>query len=294
MVSTAKFSDFSFSLKASLAEFFAMTLFVYVGCATASFMSAANAVGGASVFETAVSTLPADSTVAQYISALQLAGNWGITTALAFGMGIAVFAYCTAHVSGGQLNPCVTLGLFATGHLGSVQAVANILAQYVGAIVGAACLYGTTPGAANATLGANGVSAGFKNGHALCGEAVMTCLLVFTVLQTCCEKKAIAKNLAPLAIGFSVFLGHTVLLPVDGCSINPARSFGPAALAGEWKNFWVFNVGPLIGCAVACLCHLVLATDWDTNTVGKKNVSNTVSNDNSGLNDTALRIETRL
>jgi MIP family channel proteins len=288
-----KFKDLSFSLKAFVAELFAMSLFVYLGCATASFMSTSSAVGGASVYETAVTTLPEDSKLSEYLAALQLAGSWGVTVALTFGLGIAVLVYCTAHVSGGQLNPVVTTCLFLTGNLGSVQAIANIVAQYLGAILGAAFLYGTTPNASNATLGSNSVSASFTNGQATMGEIVMTCLLVFTVLQTCCERRSVAKNMAPLAIGLSVVLGHFVMLPVDGCSINPARSFGPAALSGTWGNFWVFNVGPWVGGLFGVLCHLAMWLDWDTkiNAMGKKltHVSNTVSNDNNGLSDSALR-----
>lgn len=291
MVGTARFKDFSFSIKATIAEFMAMTLFVYLGCATAQFMGGATAVGGDSEWVLAGTVLLPRNELTSTLAALQLAGSWGITTALAFGMGIAVLAYCTAHISGGQLNPVVSLALFVTGNLGVVQTVANILAQYAGAILGAAFLYGTTPNAAAASLGANSVSPHFTNAQAMCGEIVMTCLLIFTVLQTCCEKKSIAKNMAPLAIGLSVFLGHTALLPVDGCSINPARSFGPAALAGEFDNFWVFTLGPIIGGLFGVLCHLALALDWDTNTLGKQlsSVTNTISNDNSGVNDKALR-----
>jgi MIP family channel proteins len=297
-----KFKDFSFSLKAFLAEFLAMMLFVYTGCATASFFSATSVISrtdwesGTSTGGVALSIGADNLTLDQYLAATMFAGSWGIITALSFGMGIAVLAYCTAHVSGGQLNPVVSTALFLTGNLGIVQALANIVAQYIGAILGAGILYGTTPDANAATLGANSVSHYFTSGQAVVGEAVMTCLLIFTVLQTCCERKSVAKNMAPLVIGFSVFLGHCALLPVDGCSINPTRSFGPAAVAGEWASFWVFNAGPWLGGLFGVACHLLLGLDWSLEhrvaAKGKKQgqgATNTSSNENSGVSDAALR-----
>ena len=61
------------------------------------------------------------------------------------------------------------------------------------------------------------------------------------VVHMCAVDKTSASGengLAPLAIGFAVFLGHSVLIPLDGCSINPARSLGPAVVSGTWTNFW--------------------------------------------------------
>lgn len=74
---------------------------------------------------------------------------------------------------------------------------------------------------------------------------VMTAVLVLVVLETAVNKRnSISKAQAPLAIGFAVFCAHAVLLPIDGCSINPARSLGPAIIAGVWPGtFWVFIVG---------------------------------------------------
>ncbi len=135
-----------------------------------------------------------------------------------------------AHLSGGHINPAVSFGLFLTGKLGVVQMIVNVIAQFIGALLGAGLLYGTVPGAPGPlNLGANAVSPGYSNWQAFLGEVLMTCVLMFTILMVATDAKAIAKNVAPLAIGFAVFLGHAVLIPVDGCSINPARSFGVAA-----------------------------------------------------------------
>lgn len=78
-------------------------------------------------------------------------------------------------MSGGQINPVVSTCLFLTGRMGPVQTIANIVAQYVGSILGAALLYGTVPGASESSLGSNAVSPTFTEGQAMVGEIVMTC-----------------------------------------------------------------------------------------------------------------------
>lgn len=67
-----------------------------------------------------------------------------------------------------------------------------------------------------------------------------TCSLCYVVHMTAIDKNSppSTNGLAPIAIGFAVFLGHSVLIPLDGCSINPARSFGPALVAGKWHGYW--------------------------------------------------------
>lgn len=164
------------------------------------------------------------------------------------------------------MNPAVTLALFLSGNVGIVQAVANIIAQLAGSILAAGFLYGMTPNAGESALGSNSISPGYKDSQAFLGEALMTALLCFTVLMTAVDKdnRLNVANLAPLAIGFSVFLAHAVMIPIDGCSINPARSFGPALVAGQWDSFWVFVVGPIVGSIFAVLLHFLLSYKWES------------------------------
>jgi glycerol uptake facilitator-like aquaporin len=207
----------------------------------------------------------------------------------------------TAHLSGGQLNPAVTAALAAVGSLPLAQAAANIIAQVAGAILAAALLAATIPKHARLTLGSNEIAPGIAWGNALCGEIIMTFVLVSVVLETAVNSKSQARAQAPLAIGFAVggfarqaavapapppttspslawqppltwqlgaiqvFCAHAVLLPIDGCSINPARSLGPAIVSGTWpRTFWVFVVGPLLGSMCAVPLHLFFRSDYDT------------------------------
>jgi len=176
-----------------------------------------------------------------------------------------VLAYATSHLSGGQLNPAVSFGLLLAGELSAIQAVINIIAQIVGAILGAALLDASVPSAGDANLGSNVISNGVGVGNALYGEIIMTAVLVLVVLETAVNKRnTVARSQAPLAIGFAVFCAHAVLLPIDGCSINPARSLGPAIVSGTWPGtFWVFIVGPFLGSLAAVPFHLFFRSNFE-------------------------------
>ena len=206
-----------------------------------------------------------EQSFAELTTMFKLNASWGVTTAFAFGLAITVLAFATSHLSGGQLNPAVTFALALTKDITPAQMVANIVAQIVGAILGSGLLYATIPNASTSTLGSNQISPGVGYGNAFCGEIVMTAVLVAVVLSTAASKKnTIAKSQAPLAIGFAVFCAHAVLLPIDGCSINPARSLGPAIVSGTWPGtFWIFIVGPFLGALVAVPAHLFFNSKFE-------------------------------
>ena len=156
--------------------------------------------------------------------------------ALAFGMAIAVLVWATAHVSGGHLNPAVTLSMVLMGKMPWRRALRYMLAQVLGGVLGAYFVHLcyadlTTRVAANALRDRVGGGAGFLL------EFLGTFLLVFVVHTTAVDPRSAAKNMAPMAIGLSVFLAHVLLIPMTGCGINPARTFGPSivgyALSGR-------------------------------------------------------------
>ena len=144
----------------------------------------------------------------------------------------------------------------------AARAVTYLVFQLLGSIAGAALLSAATGGSGTALdrtggLGANGFqSASVTVGNALVVEVMGTALLVFTVLESAVNSKAITSgatkmSLAPIPIGLAVFVAHIVLIPITGCSINPTRSFGPATISGYWVNHWVWWVGPLLGAGLA-------------------------------------------
>jgi len=212
---------------AVVAEFVAMTLFVVIGCGSA--MGVAKEPGSA----------------------------WVLQVSLTFGLAISSLAYAIGHYSGGHINCAVTLALMIVGKCTALQGVCNFVAQMLGSVTGAALLLAMYPEDNDRTgaLGSNAVGAKWSKLNALAGEALMTFLLVFVVLETATNPLSEgSREMACLAIGFAVFLAHSVLIPIDGCSINPTRSFGPALVAkirnGKLSTFgdmWVFWAGPLVG-----------------------------------------------
>jgi aquaporin PIP len=102
-------------------------------------------------------------------------------------------------------------------------------------------------------VGMNSVRSSLPLGSAFLGEFMGTFLLVFTVIMTAVHSKSIAQNIAPIAIGWSVFLAHLFLIPLTGCGINPARSLGPMliVLASGGKagleGWWVYYTAPFVG-----------------------------------------------
>ncbi len=129
-----------------------------------------------------------------------------------------------------------------------------VVAQLLGAAVGASFLTLAIPIAAQGNLGAHGLGAGITPGGGFVAEIVLTFALVFVVFATAVDPKG-PGHLAPLAIGFTILADHLVGVPITGAGMNPARSFGPALAAGVWDNHWIYWIGPLVGAALAALIY---------------------------------------
>ncbi|RZC76363.1 hypothetical protein C5167_000426 [Papaver somniferum] len=183
--------------------------------------------------------------------------------AWAFGGMIFVLVYCTAGVSGGHINPAVTFGLFLARKVSLPRAVLYMVAQCLGAICGVGLVkafqsaYYVKHGG-----GANTLSAGYSKGTGLAAEIIGTFVLVYTVFSATDPKRNARDShvpvLAPLPIGFAVFMVHLATIPVTGTGINPARSFGAAVILNDekaWDDQWIFWVGPFIGAAIAAIYH---------------------------------------
>ncbi|KAF7081556.1 hypothetical protein CFC21_094726 [Triticum aestivum] len=186
--------------------------------------------------------------------------------AWSFGGMIFVLVYCTAGISGGHINPAVTFGLFLARKLSLTRAVFYIVMQCLGAICGAGVVKGfqTTLYQGNGG-GANSVAPGYTKGDGLGAEIVGTFVLVYTVFSATDAKRSARDShvpiLAPLPIGFAVFLVHLATIPITGTGINPARSLGAAIIYNKkqaWDDHWIFWVGPFIGAALAAIYHVVV------------------------------------
>ncbi|KAK1272494.1 putative aquaporin PIP2-8 [Acorus gramineus] len=183
--------------------------------------------------------------------------------AWAFGGMIFILVYCTAGISGGHINPAVTFGLFLARKVSLPRAVAYMVAQCAGAICGVGLVKAFMRHPYNEFGGgANEVAPGYSKGTALGAEIIGTFVLVYTVFSATDPKRSARDShvpvLAPLPIGFAVFMVHLATIPITGTGINPARSFGAAVIYNNdkaWDDQWIFWVGPFVGALAAAAYH---------------------------------------
>jgi MIP family channel proteins len=174
--------------------------------------------------------------------------------ALVFGLVIMAMVYATGHLSGAHINPAVTIAFALARHFPASEARAYIAAQLTGATAAALILWAVWP-SQPAALGATVPSIGV--GSALVYEIVMTALLMFVIVAVATDTRAVG-SAAAIAIGATVGLDALFGGPLTGASMNPARSFGPALVAGEWRDFWLYLVGPIVGAAIGAFAYQVV------------------------------------
>ncbi|KAJ3308610.1 oleate-activated transcription factor pip2 [Boothiomyces sp. JEL0838] len=173
--------------------------------------------------------------------------------AASFGLSLMVSIMMVARVSGGHLNPAVTVALASAGLISVTKASLYIVAQCIGATAGAALAHAVTQGS---LVAYNQVAPGTSSGSAFLAEILLTFVLVLTVFTTAVDGK-VDPGFAPTLIGFSVFAIHLSGIPIDGTSVNPARTFGAAVITSHWDNHWVFWAGPILGGLLASATHKI-------------------------------------
>lgn len=187
------------------------------------------------------------------MAALAARGGQGgaglVTIAIAHGLAIAVMVSAVGHISGGHLNPAVTVAVMVARKIRPVEALVYFGAQLGGAVAGAAVLRGALPESLwrSAKLGTPGLGAGMDAAHGVIIEAVLTFVLVWVVFATAVDPRGAFGKIAGLAIGFVVVMDIMAGGPFTGGAMNPARFFGPALVGGYWKDVWVYVVGPITG-----------------------------------------------
>jgi aquaporin Z len=180
-----------------------------------------------------------------------------LPVALAFGLAVMAMAYAIGPVSGCHINPAVTAAMWAAGRISSEEAIGYVVAQLIGAIVGAFILWVILKGkidgydVASAGLGQNGWGAGYLGGFdlwaAALAELVATLLFTLVILGATSEKGT--TPMAGLVIGLTLTVLHFPFINVTGLSVNPARSLGPAVFVGGTAlvQVWLFLVFPTLG-----------------------------------------------
>ena len=189
---------------------------------------------------------------------------------LAFGLSLLAMAYTIGPISGCHINPAVTIGLLINKKIDAKEVPGYIIAQIVGAILGAGGVYLIACGNP-AFVSATGLS-GACNGYgehspggydlvsAFVAEVFLTGLLVLVVHGTTDIKAPV--GFAGIPIGLVLVVIHFVGIPIDNLSANPARSIATAVFSGGWalEQLWVFIVAPVVGGILAAFLYQALRT----------------------------------
>jgi aquaporin TIP len=180
--------------------------------------------------------------------------------ALANGLVIAVMVCAAGPISGGHINPAVTLGFLVTKRIEPLLAVVYWVAQFSGAVLAALLLKWVIPNDAEAAtkLGVPGLGSGISSGQGVVIEAVLTFFLVWVVFATAVDPRGTFKQIAGLAIGFVIAFDVLMAYRLTGGAMNPARAFGPQLAGNHWSHFWVWYVGPFAGAVIAASVYELL------------------------------------
>jgi len=182
--------------------------------------------------------------------------------AFAFGLTVLVMVYAIGPISGCHINPAITVAMWVANKIKGKDAIFYIIAQCIGAIIGAGLLWAIARGLPGYTLAVNGLGQNGYGAHSPVGYSLLSCFIfeiVFTALFLFvifgATHKDAPKGFAGIAIGFTLVLIHLVGIPVDGTSVNPARSLGPAVFVGgaAISQVWLFIVAPIVGCVIAAI-----------------------------------------
>jgi aquaporin TIP len=207
--------------------------------------------------------------VAEFIGAFALtfvgAGSLSFASsytdvALAHGLVIAVFVSALGFISGGHFNPAVTLGFLVTRRIAPLLASWYWLAQFGAGALAALLLKWVLPAAAEgrSNLGVPALGSDVSAGAGVIVEAVLTFFLVFVVFATAVDPRGSFKQIAGLAIGFTISLDVLMGGGLTGAAMNPSRAFGPELVGNHWSHFWVWYVGPLAGGVIAASVYELL------------------------------------
>ncbi|CAM6111718.1 unnamed protein product [Calypogeia fissa] len=214
--------------RAAGAEFVGTFLFVYIGCGSV----------------VATGMLYAEMTPSRLVA-----------IALAHGLAISCLAGATGAISGGHLNPAVTLAFVVAGKENLVRAGLYAGAQIFGAIFGALFLKFSTPEYLRGNLGSQDISQYIFTSQGFLVEMILTFALVFVIFGVAVDRRG-PGVIAPLPIGFVVLVDHIVGVPYTGASMNPARSFGPALVSGYFGSaHLVYWVAPCFGASMAAALY---------------------------------------
>lgn len=197
--------------------------------------------------------------IAAILSGTSVVGGGGglVAIALAHGIALSVAVSAFGGISGAHFNPAVTIGMLATRRIGPAAAGVYVGVQLAGAVTAALICRAIfpAPAVAEALLGIPLPASWVSPGTLVLGEIVMTFLLMLAIFGAAVDERGRAVKIGGFAIGLTVAFNILALGPVTGASMNPARSFGPALVAGIWNFHLYYWIGPIIGAVLGALVY---------------------------------------
>jgi aquaporin Z len=175
--------------------------------------------------------------------------------ALAHGLIIAVMVSATMAISGGHINPAVTIGAWVAGKIDTNNAIGYVIAQCLGAVVAAFLIKLAVPvdALSAVAMGTPVLGNGITIGQGLLTEIILTFFLMFAVYGTAIDRRA--PKVGGLFIGLTVTVDILMGGPISGAAMNPARHLGPALMGGPTEHIWLYWVGPIAGAVLAALVY---------------------------------------
>lgn len=177
-----------------------------------------------------------------------------VAIAFAFGLALLAGIWVVGHVSGAHFNPAVTLGMLLDKRIALSDAIGYWVGQFAGAGVASLVVWMAADSREAVSMTATGYD---KLSTAILVEVMLTAVFVWVILAV--TKRG--ANHAPAAIALTLVGVHLAGIPFSGASVNPARSFGPAAVAANFDPLWVYIYAPLIGAVLAVGLFRLFAAD---------------------------------
>jgi aquaporin Z len=177
-----------------------------------------------------------------------------IVAALAFGLALLAGLYAFADVSGGHYNPAVSLAMFLDRRLTSNDLIGYWVSQFAGGILAAIALWIISSRDDVATTAT--VPGPLGDGSAFLVELVFTAIFVAVILESSASERWGGSAL--LAIPLTLVAVHLAAIPFSGSSVNPARTFGPDLIGGEWDGIWIYFIAPPLGAVIAVAVYRYL------------------------------------
>lgn len=189
----------------------------------------------------------------------------GTFKSLSYGLAVFVTIAIVGHLSGGHINPAVTIAMLLTGRVSLVRSFFYVITQCVGAAIGTIAVKALLDEAFHNGLGHTNLTDNISEIQGFGIEFFLGLVLVLTVFGVSDVNKPDSHYLAPFAIGMSATLGHLGTQRYTGASMNPARTFGTAYATNNWDSHWVYWAGPILGGIVAAMIYTqVLEKTADT------------------------------